>query len=55
MVALYRWLFTAGVLVHLLGLLQKWFQRKWYLTEPLTAVALGNRLDQPNIGPVSVA
>ena len=41
MPALYRWLFAAGVLVLLLGLLQKWFQQKWYLTEPLTAVALG--------------
>ncbi|NEU57264.1 cation:proton antiporter [Halorussus sp. MSC15.2] len=41
MVALYRWLFAAGVLILLLGLLQKWFEQKWYLTEPLTAVALG--------------
>ena len=37
----YRWLFAAGVLILLLGLLQKWFQEKWYLTEPLTAAALG--------------
>ncbi|WP_435178397.1 cation:proton antiporter domain-containing protein [Halorussus sp. AFM4] len=41
MSALYRWLFVAGVLVLLLGLFQKWFQEKWYLTEPLTALALG--------------
>lgn len=41
MPALYRWLFVAGVLVLLLGLLEKWFQERWYLTEPLTAVALG--------------
>ncbi len=41
MAALYRWLFAAGVLILLLGLLQKWFQERWYLTEPLTAVALG--------------
>lgn len=40
-VTLYRWLFVLGVLVLLLGLLQKWFQEKWYLTEPLTALALG--------------
>lgn len=41
MAVLYPWLFAAGLLVLLLGLLQKWFQEQWYLTEPLTAVALG--------------
>ncbi|NHN58721.1 MULTISPECIES: cation:proton antiporter [Halorussus] len=41
MSALFRWLFVAGVLVLLLGLLQKWFQERWWLTEPLTALALG--------------
>ncbi|MFC7142786.1 cation:proton antiporter [Halosimplex aquaticum] len=41
MASAYRWLFAAGVLVLLLGLFQKWFQERWFLTEPLTAVALG--------------
>lgn len=41
MASAYRWLFVAGVLVLLLGLVQKWFQEKWWATEPLTAVALG--------------
>ena len=41
MTALYRWLFVAGILVLLLGLFQKWFQERWWLTEPLTALALG--------------
>lgn len=50
MVALYRWLFAAGVLVLLLGLLQKWFQQTWFLTEPLTAVALGIAIGPPGLG-----
>ena len=41
MPALYRWLFVAGTLILLLGLLQKRFQERWHLTEPLTAAALG--------------
>lgn len=50
MAALYRWLFAAGVLVLLLGLFQKWFQERWYLTEPLTAVALGVAFGPAGVG-----
>lgn len=41
MAAIYRWLFVAGALVLLLGLLQAWFQERWWLTEPLVAVGFG--------------
>ena len=38
---LYSWLLLFGLVVLLLGVFTKWFQKRWYLTEPPAGAVLG--------------
>ena len=52
---LYSWLLLFGLVVLLLGVFTKWFQKRWYLTEPLTDVVLGVILGPAGLGLLSLS
>jgi len=52
---LYSWLLLFGLVVLLLGVFTKWFQKRWYLTEPLMGVVLGVILGPAGLGLLSLS
>jgi NhaP-type Na+/H+ and K+/H+ antiporters len=55
MSGLYSWLLLFGLIVFFLGLFTKWFQQRWYLTEPLTGVILGVIIGPAGLGLLSLS
>ena len=50
MTDLYGWLVAFGLLILLFGVFAKWFHKRWYFTQPLTAVVIGVLVGPAGLG-----
>lgn len=54
MTDLYGWVVALGLLVLLFGLFARWFHRRWYFTQPLTAVVIGVLVGPAGLGALTL-